>query len=98
MKIFHSFVNKIFITQVVILLSALLFKPDDLRLKLYRKKRSYFDERWLFMGRFKVKSVPGMRNKLYHNLFINLHNELKSYPAKRISKFIKLCILKQGGG
>ena len=50
------------------------------------------------MGRFKVKSVPGMRNKLYHNLFINLHNELKSYPAKRISKFIKLCILKQGGG
>ena len=32
---------------------------DNLALKLYQVKRSYPDERWLFIGRFKVGSVPG---------------------------------------
>ena len=33
---------------------------DNLTLKLNRKKRNYPDERWLFIGRFKVGSVPGI--------------------------------------
>ena len=27
------------------------------------EKNSYLDERWLFIGSFKVGSVPGMMNK-----------------------------------
>ena len=49
--------------MVVILLSLLLCKYDKLILKLYQKKSSYLDARWLFTDIFKVKSEPGMRNK-----------------------------------
>ena len=38
---------------------SFLFKYDNLSLKLHQEKRSYPDERWLFIGRFKVGSVPG---------------------------------------
>ena len=31
-----------------------------LTLKLHQEKRSYPDEVWLFIGRFKVERVPGM--------------------------------------
>ena len=31
---------------------------DNLTLKLHQEKRSYPNERWLFIGRFKVGSVP----------------------------------------
>ena len=43
--------------MVVILLSFCSY--DNLTLKLHQEKRSYPDERWLFIGRFKVGSVPG---------------------------------------
>ena len=33
---------------------------DNLTLKLHQEKRSYPDEGWIFIGRFKVESVPGM--------------------------------------
>ena len=33
---------------------------DNLTLKLHQEKHSYPDERWLFIGRFKVGSVPAM--------------------------------------
>ena len=33
---------------------------DNLTLKLHQEKHSYPDERWLFIVRFKVGSVPGM--------------------------------------
>ena len=49
--------------MVVILLSPLLCKSDNWILKLHQKRSSYLDKRWLFIGRFKVKSVSGMRNK-----------------------------------
>ena len=46
-------------TMVVILLS-LISNYDNLILKLHQKKRSYLHERRLFIGRFKVGSMPGM--------------------------------------
>ena len=46
--------------MVVILLPFLCCNYDNLMLKLHQEKRSYPDERWLFIGRFKVGSVPGM--------------------------------------
>ena len=33
---------------------------DNLTLKLHQEKRSYPDARWLFTGRLKVGSVPGI--------------------------------------
>ena len=30
-------------------------------LKLHQGKRNYPDEGWIFIGRFKVRSVPGIR-------------------------------------
>ena len=44
--------------MVVILLPSLC-NYDNLILKLHQGKRCYPDERWLFIGRFKVGSVPG---------------------------------------
>ena len=44
---------------MVVVLLSFLCNYDNLRLKLHHKKGSYPDERWLFIGRFKVGSVPG---------------------------------------
>ena len=49
--------------MVVTLLSPLLCKSDDLILKLHQIKSGHLVEKWLLTGRFKVNSVPGMRNK-----------------------------------
>ena len=58
---------------------------------------------WILIGRFKVKRVPGMRNKHQPYLYINRQNKLieisiKLYLVRKISKFIILCILKKEGG
>ena len=45
--------------MVVILLSFLI-NYDNMTLKLQQGKHCYPDEGWLFIGRFKVGSVPGM--------------------------------------
>ena len=39
---------------------SFLCNYDNLTLKLHQEKRSYPDERWLFICRFKVVSVPGI--------------------------------------
>ena len=44
---------------MVVILLPFLCNYDNLTLKLHQEKRSYPDERWLFIGRFKVGSVPG---------------------------------------
>ena len=44
--------------MVVILLPSLC-NYDNLTLKLHQGKRCYPDEGWLFIGKFKVGSVPG---------------------------------------
>ena len=45
---------------MVVILLSFLCNYDNLTLKLHQGKRSYPDEGWLFIGRFKVGSVPGM--------------------------------------
>ena len=44
---------------IVVILLSFLCNYDNLTLKLHQEKRSYPNERWLFIGRFKVGSVPG---------------------------------------
>ena len=44
---------------MVVIFLSFLCNYDNLALKLHQEKRSYPDERWLFIGRFKVGSVPG---------------------------------------
>ena len=44
---------------MVVILLSFLCNYDNLTLKLHHEKRSYPDERWLFISRFKVGSVPG---------------------------------------
>ena len=44
---------------LAVILLAFFFNYDNLALKLYQEKRSYSNERWLFIGRFKVGRVPG---------------------------------------
>ena len=45
---------------MVVILLSFLFNYENLTLKLHQEKRNYLDERWLFIGRLKVGSVPGM--------------------------------------
>ena len=44
---------------LVVILLSFLFNFDNLKLKLHQEKRSCPNERWLFIGRFKVGSAPG---------------------------------------
>ena len=46
----------------MVFISLSLGNHDDLILKLHQKN-SYLNERWLFIGAFKVERVPGMMNK-----------------------------------
>ena len=57
---------------MVVILLSFLCNYDNLTLKLDQERRSYPDERWLFIGRFKVGSVPGksvalVASKKYQN-------------------------------
>ena len=45
---------------MVVIFFYFLGNYDNLTLKLPQEKRSYPDEGWLFIGRFKVGIVPGM--------------------------------------
>ena len=45
---------------MVVILLSFLCNYDNLTLKLHKEKRSYSDEGWIFIGRCKVGSVPGM--------------------------------------
>ena len=45
---------------MVVILLSFLYNYDNLTLKLHQGKRNYPDEGWIFIGRFKVRSVPGI--------------------------------------
>ena len=45
---------------MVVNLLSFLYNYDNLTLELHQGKRSYLDEGWIFIGRFKVGSVPGI--------------------------------------
>ena len=59
-SIFFGDVTSIETAIMVVILLSFLCNYDNLTLKLHQGKRSYSDEEWLFIGRFKVGSVPGM--------------------------------------
>ena len=44
---------------MIVILLSFLCNYDNLMPKLHHQKPSYPDERWLFIERFKVGSVPG---------------------------------------
>ena len=44
--------------DMVVTLLSFICNYDNLTLNVHQKKRSNPDERWLFIGRFKVGSVP----------------------------------------
>ena len=49
------------ICGMVVILLSFRCNYDNLTLKLHQGKRNYPDEGWLFIGRFKVGKVPGIR-------------------------------------
>ena len=73
---------------MVLILLLLLCNHDNLILKLHQKN-SYLDEGWLFIGSFKLGSVPGF--------YINLHNQLKNC-LRKFGKIITLCSYIEGRG
>ena len=60
---------------------SFLCNYDSLTLKLHQGKRCYPDEGWLFIGRFKVASVPGM-SVAYEasKKSIKIHDEYDARP------------------
>ena len=44
---------------MVVILLSFLRNYENFTLKLHHNKRSYLDQRWIFIGRFKVGGVPG---------------------------------------
>ena len=69
---------------MVVILLPFLCKYNNLTLRLPQEKRSYPDERWLFFGRFKVESMPGMCVALVASKKgIKIHQE---YDARALVK------------
>ena len=65
----------------VVVLLCFLCSYDNLTLKLHQKKGSYPDERWIFIVRFKVGSVPGMWVALEASKkSIKIHHECDGRP------------------
>ena len=68
-------------TGMVVTLLSFLCNYDNLTLKLHQGKRSYPDEGWLFIGRFKVGSVPGISVALKASKkCIKTHHEYDARP------------------
>ena len=66
---------------MTVILLSFLCKYDDLTLKLHQEKRSYPNEKWLFIGRFEVGSVPGMSVALEASKkSIKIHHENDARP------------------
>ena len=64
---------------MVVVLLSFLYNYDNLTLKLHQGKRNYPDEGWLFIGRFKVGSVPGIALKASKKS-IKIHHEYDARP------------------
>ena len=68
---------------MVVILLSFLCNYDNLTLKLHHENRSYPDERWLFIDRFKVGSVPGKSCSCSTQKSIKIHHE---YDARSLMK------------
>ena len=66
---------------MVVTLLSFLYNYGNLTLKLHQRKRSYLDEGWLFIDRFKVGSVPGISVALKASKkSIKIHHEYDARP------------------
>ena len=73
---------------MVVILLPFLFNFDNLTLKLHQEKRSYSDDGLLFIGRFKVGSVPGMGVALEAaKNAIKIHHEYEEKPLIKSYNF-----------
>ena len=74
---------------MVVILFYFLYNYDNLTLKLHQEKRSYPDEGWRFIRRFKVGSVPGISVALEtYKKSIKIHHE---YDARLLIKSHNCC-------
>ena len=81
-RFFFGDVTSIETAIMVVILLSFLCNYYNLTLKLHQGKRSYSDEEWLFIGRFKVGSVPGISVALKASKeSIKTHHE---YDARRL--------------
>ena len=71
---------------MVIILLSFIYNYDNLTLKLHQAKRSYPDEGWLFVSRFKVGSVPGISVALKESKKVS--KSIMSMRYKAINKDI----------
>ena len=66
---------------MVVILLSFLCNYVILTLKLHQEKRSYPDERWVFIGRFKVGSELGKNVALVASKkSIRIHDEYDARP------------------
>ena len=66
---------------MAVILLSFLYNYDNLTLKLHQGKRSYPDEGWPFIGRFKVGSVPEICVALeVYKKSIKIHHEYDARP------------------
>ena len=66
---------------MIVILLLFLCNYDNLALILRQGKRCYPDEGWIFIGRFKVGSVPGMSVALEASKkSIKIHHEYDARP------------------
>ena len=66
---------------MVVILLSFLCNYDNLTLKLHQEKRSYPDKGWLFIDRFKARSVSGMSVALVEfKKSIKIHHEYDAMP------------------
>ena len=69
---------------MVVILLSFLCNYDNLTLKLHQEKRSPPYEGWLFIGRFKVGSVPGMSAALVASKkSIKIHHDYDARPLMK---------------
>ena len=69
---------------MVVILLSFLCNYDNLTLILHQEKRSYPDEGWFFIGRFKVGSVPEMSVALAASKkSIKIHHEYDTRPLTK---------------
>ena len=68
---------------MIVILLSLLCNYDNLTIKLHQQKRSYPDEGWLFIVRFKVEREPEMSVALAASkTSIKIHHEYDARPLK----------------
>ena len=71
---------------IVVILLSFLCNYENVTLKLHQKNLSYPEEGWIFIGTFKVESVPGMSAALEASQkqisVLNKHSQIQHKPRR----------------